>query len=276
MARTWLITGVSSGFGYEMTKILLAKGDTVIGTVRNTNKVKQFIAQYPSTFDCRILDVTNVQNVQQLVMDSFEKYEKIDVIVSNAGYGLFGCVEELSDDEINHIIATNLVGSIQLLKTSIPYMRKQGGGRMIQMSSYGGGQVAYPANSMYHATKFGIEGFCEALAQEVAQFNIGVTIVEPGGARTEFRYGSAKVAALMPEYESCHGFLNMLDASKGLAPGSPVKMAERIIESVDKSPAPLRMVLGSQALHATIARLEERVADYKTQIELAASTDIQE
>ncbi len=106
---------------------------------------------------------------------------------------------------------------------------------MIQMSSYGG-QVAYPANSMYHATKFGIEGFCEALAQEVAQFNIGVTIVEPGGARTEFRYGSAKVAALMPEYESCHGFLNMLDASKGLAPGSPVKMAERIIESVDKSP----------------------------------------
>ena len=275
MARTWLITGVSSGFGYEMTKILLEKGDTVIGTVRNTAKVENLMKQYPDTFDCRLLDVTDVKSVRQAVKESFEKYEKIDVVVSNAGYGLFGCVEELSDEEINHIIATNLVGSIQLLKTSIPYMRKQGGGRMIQMSSYGG-QVAYPANSMYHATKFGIEGFCEALAQEVAQFGIGVTMVEPGGARTEFRYGSAKVAKLMPEYENCHGFLNMLDVSKGLAPGDPVKMAERIIESVDKTPAPLRMVLGSQALDATITRLKERVADYETQTELAASTDILE
>lgn len=275
MARTWLITGVSSGFGYEMTKILLEKGDTVIGTVRKTAKVETLIEQYPDTFDCRLLDVTEAAAVQQTVKESFKKHGKIDVVVSNAGYGLFGCVEELSDEEINHIIATNLVGSIQLLKTSIPYMRKQGGGRMIQMSTYGA-QVAYPANSMYHATKFGIEGFCEALAQEVAQFNIGVTMVEPGGARTEFRYGSAKVAQLMPEYESCHGFLNMLDASKGLAPGDPVKMAERIIESVDKTPAPLRMVLGSQALDATITRLKERVADYETQTELAASTDIHE
>ena len=273
MTKTWLITGVSSGFGYEMTKILLKKGDTVIGTVRNTAKVESLIKQYPDTFDCRLLDVTDVAAVQQTVKESFEKHGKIDVVVSNAGYGLFGCVEELSDEEINHIIATNLVGSIQLLKASVPYMRKQGGGRMIQMSTYGA-QVAYPANSMYHATKFGIEGFCEALAQEVAQFNIGVTMVEPGGARTEFRYGSAKVAKLMPEYERCHGFLNMLDASKGLAPGDPVKMAERIIESVDKTPAPLRMVLGSQALDATVTRLKERVADYETQTELAASTDV--
>mgnify|MGYP000460338619 FL=1 len=275
MTKTWLITGVSSGFGYEMTKILLKKGDTVIGTVRNTAKVESLIKQYPDTFDCRLLDVTDVAAVQQTVKESFEKHGKIDVVVSNAGYGLFGCVEELSDEEINHIIATNLVGSIQLLKASVPYMRKQGGGRMIQMSTYGA-QVAYPANSMYHATKFGIEGFCEALAQEVAQFNIGVTMVEPGGARTEFRYGSAKVAKLMPEYESCHGFLNMLDASKGLAPGDPVKMAERIIESVDKTPPPLRMVLGSQALDATITRLKERIADYETQTELAASTDVVE
>lgn len=275
MTKTWLITGVSSGFGYEMTKILLKKGDTVIGTVRNTAKVESLIKQYPDTFDCRLLDVTDVAAVQQTVKESFEKHGKIDVVVSNAGYGLFGCVEELSDEEINHIIATNLVGSIQLLKASVPYMRKQGGGRMIQMSTYGA-QVAYPANSMYHATKFGIEGFCEALAQEVAQFNIGVTMVEPGGARTEFRYGSAKVAKLMPEYESCHGFLNMLDASKGLAPGDPVKMAERIIESVDKTPIPLRMVLGSQALDATITRLKERIADYETQTELAASTDVVE
>ena len=275
MKKVWLITGVSSGFGYEMTKQLLENGDTVVGTVRNTKKVNDFIERFPNTFDCKILDVTDMKAVEQTVRDSFEKHGKIDVVVSNAGYGLFGCVEELSDEEIDHIIATNLVGSIALLKTAVPYMRKQGGGRLIQMSSYGG-QVAYAANSMYHATKFGIEGFCESLAQEVAQFNIGVTIVEPGGARTEFRYGSAKVAKLMPEYESCHGFLNMLDPANGLAPGDPAKMAQRIIESTEKTPAPLRMVLGSQALSATIQRLSERIADYETQKELAASTDIAE
>jgi NAD(P)-dependent dehydrogenase (short-subunit alcohol dehydrogenase family) len=256
-----------------MTRQLLERGDTVIGTVRNQDKVQGLIDQYPGTFDCRILDVTDVPAIHTLVDDAYAKHGKIDVIVSNAGYGLFGCAEELSDAEIDHIIATNLTGSIQLIRSALPHLRRQGGGRIIQISSYGG-QVAFPANSMYHATKFGIEGFCEAVAQEVAQFNIGVTIVEPGGARTEFRYGSAKVAKLMPEYESCHGFLNMLDPANGLAPGDPAKMAARIIESVELEKAPLRMVLGSQALTATIQRLEERVADYKTQTELAASTDV--
>lgn len=181
----------------------------------------------------------------------------------------------MSDEQVNHIIATNLTGSIMLIRSALPYLRKQNRGRIIQISSYGG-QVAYAANSMYHATKFGIEGFCESVAQEVAKFNIGVTIVEPGGARTEFRYGSAKVAGLTPEYEHVHGFLNMLNPENGLAPGDPAKMAARIIESVDVTPAPMRMVLGSQALKATIERLEERVADYKTQTELAASTDVAE
>ena len=273
--KTWLITGVSSGFGKEMTKLLLERGKTVIGTVRKKEKVSDLIEQYPDTFDCQILDVTDIAAVQEVVSNSFAKHKTIDVIVSNAGYGLFGCAEELSVDEINQIISTNLLGSIILIKSSLSYLRKQGGGRIIQISSYGG-QVAYPANSMYHATKFGIEGFCEAVAQEVAKFNIGVTIVEPGGARTEFRYGSAKVANLMPEYDSDHGFLNMLDHSKGLAPGDPVKMAQRIIESVNKNPAPLRMVLGSLALSATLERLKARVVDYEAQKELAASTDIKE
>lgn len=275
MNRTWLITGVLSGFGYEMTKLLLERGDTVVGTVRNTAKVEELIKKYPDIFDCEILDVTDVPAVHKTVNEAFAKHGRIDVVVSNAGYDLFGAAEELSDEEIDHIVATDLVGSIQLIRSALPHMRKQGGGRIIQVSSYGG-QVAYAANSMYHACKFGIEGFCESVAQEVAKFNIGMTIVEPGGARTEFRYGSARVARLTPEYEHVHGFLNMLDRSKGLAPGDPVKMAERIIESVDWDPEPLRMVLGSAALQATIGRLEERLADYKTQTELAASTDIVE
>lgn len=275
MSRTWLITGISSGFGYEITKQLLEKGDTVVGTVRKTDKIKSLMEEYPKNLDVKILDVTDVPALQKTVKDAFAEHGKIDVVISNAGYGLFGAAEELSDDQINHIIATNLTGSIQLIKTSLPFMRKQGGGRIIQISSYGG-QVAYAANSMYHASKFGIEGFCESVAQEVEPFHIGVTIVEPGGARTEFRYGSAKVAKLTPEYEACHGFLKMLDPANGLAPGDPAKMATKIIESVDLPKAPMRMVLGSQALQATITRLKERIADYETQTELAASTDIVE
>ena len=275
MSKTWLITGVSSGFGYEMTKQLLEKGDVVIGTVRNKAKVEKLIEDYPVNFDCQILDVTDFERIHTFIPEMFEKHGRIDVVVNNAGYGLFGAAEELDYVNIQKILDTNLTGPIMIIHDSLPYLRKQGGGRIIQLSSYGG-QVAYAANSMYHATKFGIEGFCESVAQEVAKFNIGITIVEPGGARTEFRYGSAHVAELMPEYDHVHGFLNMLDPAKGLAPGDPAKMAARMIESVEKEPAPLRMVLGSQALTATITRLRERVADYETQTELAASTDIQE
>lgn len=271
--RTWLITGVSSGLGNEMVKQILSQGDRVIGTVRNRRKVGDLLRQYADRFFVQMLDVTDVPAVHRMVSEAFEKYGKIDVVVSNAGYGLFGCAEELSDTEINHILATNLTGSIQFIRSAIPYMRLQGCGRIIQISSYGG-QVAYPANSMYHATKFGIEGFCEAVSQEIRQFGIGMTIVEPGGARTEFRYGSAKVACLMPEYETCHGFLSMLDPANGLAPGNPAKMAACIIESIKQNPAPLRIVLGSAALKATIKCLEERLSSYKKQVDLAASTDI--
>jgi NAD(P)-dependent dehydrogenase (short-subunit alcohol dehydrogenase family) len=272
--RTWLITGVSSGFGRELSKLLLKKGDKVIGTVRDEKKVLDLIEQYPYTFDYLLLDLTDTPAIHKSVEKSFKKHGVIDVIVNNAGYGLFGAAEELSNEQIDHIIATNLTGSIQVIRSALPYLRKQKHGRIIQLSSYGG-QVAFPGNSMYHATKFGIEGFCESVAQEIAPFNIGLTIVEPGGARTEFRYDSAKVANLMPEYENnpAHNFLTMLDPAKGLAPGDPSKMAARIIESVDITPAPLRMVLGSQALSSTISTLETRLADFKTQTDLAASTD---
>ena len=275
--RNWLITGVSSGFGRQLSEQLLKRGDCVIGTVRNEAKASDLIEKYPETFICEILDVTDTIAIHEVVKRSFKKLGHIDVIISNAGYGLFGAAEELSDTEIDLIIATNLTGSIQLIKSSIPHLRGQGGGRIIQLSSYGG-QVAFPGNSLYHATKFGIEGFVEAVAQEVAPFGIGMTIVEPGGARTEFRYGSAKVTNLMPEYDDnpAHSFLKMLDPANGLATGNPALMAARIIESVDIEPAPLRMVLGSQALASTISTLKARLADFETQKELAGSTDYQE
>ncbi|WP_430606339.1 hypothetical protein IGJ55_002033 [Enterococcus sp. AZ170] len=272
--QTWLITGVSSGFGLELTKQLLANGQTVIGTVRKDTTVQDLMAQYPETFDREFLDVTDATGIKKMLDKVYEKYGAIDVLVNNAGYGLFGAAEELTDQEAAKIIATNLTGSIQMIRAVTPFMREQQAGRIIQISSYGG-QVAFAGNSMYHATKWGIEGFCESVAQELAPFNIGVTIVEPSDTRTEFHYVSAQVAELMPEYDNnpAHAFLTMLDPANGLAASDPERMATRIIESAAIEPALLRMVLGSQALDSTIQTLEKRVADFKKQTELAASTD---
>jgi NAD(P)-dependent dehydrogenase (short-subunit alcohol dehydrogenase family) len=218
--RTWLVTGVSSGFGRELTEQLLERGDQVVGTVRDTSKVADLADRYPQQFRAEVLDVTDTQAIHEVVDRSFAGVGRIDVIVSNAGYGLFGAAEELSDAQVDHMIATNLAGSIQLIRSALPHLRSQGGGRIIQISSYGG-QVAFPWNSMYHAAKWGIEGFMESVAQEVAPFGIGMMIVEPGGARTEFRYGSAQVAELMPVYNDtvAHSFMKMLDPATGLAPG---------------------------------------------------------
>ena len=271
--RTWFITGVSSGFGRQLAAQLLQRGDHVVGTVRHKSKVTDVLERYPESFRAEVLDVTDTAGIREVVDRSFAR-GRIDVIVSNAGYGLFGAAEELTNRQVEHIVATNLVGPIQLIRAALPHLRTQGGGRIIQISSYGG-QVAFAGNSMYHATKWGIEGFVESVAQEVVPFGIEMTIVEPGGARTEFRYGSAQVAELMPIYDQtqAHSFLRMLDPKNGLAPGDPARMAARIIESVDASPAPLRMMFGSQALQSTLSTLRKRIGDFEAQADLAASTD---
>lgn len=275
--RTWLITGISSGFGRAMAELLLARGDAVVGSVRRPESVADLAAAHPDALEVHVADVRRREDVRALVEAAFANGRRIDVVASNAGYGLFGAAEELSDEEVDDIILTNLRGSIDLIRFALPHLRAQQGGRIIQMSTYGG-MVAYPGNSMYHATKWGIEGFVESVGQEVAPFGIGVTLVEPGGARTDFRYRSAHVAKLNPAYDGnpAHAFLSMLDKKNGLAPGDPVKMAERIIESADVEPAPLRIVLGSQALKATIGAVEKRLDAFRTpeMAAIARSTDI--
>ena len=221
-----------------------------------------------------MFDVRDTEALRAVVERTVADLGKIDVAINNAGYGVFGAAEEVSDEQLEGVLATNLTACIQLIRAVLPHMRAAGGGRIIQLSSYGG-QVAFAGNSLYHATKWGIEGFCESVAQEVAPFGIGVTIVEPGGARTEFRYGSAQVADPLPAYvgNPARAFEAMLDPANGLAVGDPVRMAAAIIDSVDQQPAPLRMVLGSQALDSTISTLEARLANFRTQKALAASTD---
>lgn len=274
MRKIWFVTGVSSGFGYEIARQVLERGDVVVGTVRQSVNTQTLAEQYPQTFVRVTLDVRDRKALKNAIGQAVSQFERLDVLVNNAGYGLFGAAEELSDEQIDDVIATNLTGSIATVRAALPFMRAQKSGRIVQISSYGG-QVAYAGNSLYHATKFGIEGFCESVAQEIAPFGVKVTIVEPGGARTDFRYRSAHVAELMPEYDDnpAHAFLRMLDPQNGLAAGDPVRMASRIIEAVDDTQAPLRIVLGSQALAATLECLEKRVTELKKQTELARSTD---
>jgi NAD(P)-dependent dehydrogenase (short-subunit alcohol dehydrogenase family) len=272
--RTWLITGVSSGFGRLLAEELLVRGDRVLGTVRKPDAAVDLERRYEATFKVAVLDMTDTPAIRETVDRAFSELGRIDVLVSNAGYGLFGAAEELADLQVDHIVATNLLGPIHLIRAALPHLRAQRGGRVIQISSYGG-QVAFAGNSLYHATKWGIEGFVESVAQEMAPFGIGMTIIEPGGARTDFRYGGAQVATPMPEYEGnpAHAFMTMLDPANGLAPGDPARMAARIVETVDIEPAPLRIILGSQALDSTIATLHTRIDGFEAQRELAASTD---
>jgi NAD(P)-dependent dehydrogenase (short-subunit alcohol dehydrogenase family) len=197
--RAWFITGVNSGFGREMTEQLLGRGDRVAGTVRNLDSVRDLTEKYGDRFWSARLDVTDTAEIRRVVDAAFNALGTIDVVVNNAGYGLFGAAEEFTDEQVVHEIGTNLLGSIQVVRSALPHLRAQQQARIIQISTFGG-QAALPGGSMYHASKWGIEGFSEALMAELAPFNIGVTIIEPGGARTSFRHGSAQLAPALDAY----------------------------------------------------------------------------
>ncbi len=272
--RTWFITGISSGFGLLMTERLLARGDRVAGTIRRQAAVDDLKAQHGDRLWTAELDMTDTAGIRAVVNRAFAELGHIDVIVSNAGYGLFGAAEELSDEQIDHQIATNLVGPIQLVRAAAPHLRAQGGGRIIQISTYGG-LAAIAGGSLYHASKWGGEGFFEAMMQELAAFNIGVTIVEPGGARTEFRFGSAQIGTKIDAYQGTPAGMvhTVLQDRSRLPIGDPAKMVEIIIASADHSPAPKRIVLGSDSYTAIMKALSDRLASIEGQKETAFSTD---
>ncbi|HEY4456633.1 MAG TPA: SDR family oxidoreductase [Pseudonocardiaceae bacterium] len=271
--RNWFITGINSGFGRHLTEQLLARGDRVAGTVRKPGSVDDLLAAHPDTLWLGLLDVTDTDAVRHVVDAAFADLGRIDVLVNNAGYGLFGAAEELTDGQIEDIVATNLLGSIQVVRAALPHLRAQGGGRIIQISTYGG-QATNPGASLYHATKWGIEGFIESMAKEIAPFGIEATIVEPGGARTEFRFGSLRTATPMPEYDNTPAAMTR-GASDRARPslGDPAKMAARIIASAEQEPAPRRLVLGSDSLRFVQTALRERLAEVDGQAETAGLTD---
>ena len=276
MSRTWFITGTSSGFGRELTEQLLARGDRVAATARQPEALDDLALRHTDRLWRAPLDVTDTSALRTVVDQAFADLGRIDVIVSNAGYGLFGAAEELSDDQIERQIATNLTASIQLGRAAVPHLRRQGGGRYIQVASVGG-QIAFPAMSLYHATKWGVEGFWESSAAELAPFGIGVTIVEPGVSRTNFGGGSAVLSAPMTEYaDGPSGQLRRMlsgELPPMPAPGDPAKIAAAIIASADQPEAPLRLTLGSDAYTQATAALRNRLDALEAGRDLAFSTD---
>ncbi|MBT0774232.1 SDR family oxidoreductase [Kineosporia sp. J2-2] len=272
-SRTWFITGVNSGFGRQMTEQLLARGDRVAGTVRRPGSVADLQDAYGEKFWVAHLDLADLPAARGVVDRAFAELGRIDVVVNNAGYGLFGAAEELTDEQVVAQVSTNLLGSVQVVRAALPHLRAQGGGRLIQISSYGG-QATNPGASLYHAGKWGIEGFMEGTARDVAPFGIGVTIVEPGGARTEFRFDSLQLAQPMGAYDGTPAAMVRGAKDRSRPPlGDPAKMAARIIDSAAQEPAPLRVVLGSDAYRFVTTALRERLAQIEPQQDLAASTD---
>lgn len=275
--KTWFITGTSSGFGRSLTELLLERGDRVVATVRKEDALHDLKDRYGDQLWVATLDVTDTPAIKTVVNQAFEELGQIDVVVNNAGYGLFGAAEEVSDEQITHQFNTNVIGSIQVIRAALPHLRAQGGGRIFQLSSMGG-QVAFPALSIYHATKWAMEGFIESLVQEVASFNIQATLVEPGSARTNFG-GSSMIAGLpMSEYDTTPvGYIRQMsqEAGDNQFPGDPVKMAQAIINAADSEETSLRLTLGSDAYELVSKSLASRMAALEAQKEIALSTDFE-
>lgn len=273
MSKTWFITGASSGFGRSLTEKLLARGDRVAATSRDMQALDDLCERYSSRLWTAALDIRDLEAVRETVHRAFIELGRIDTIVSNAGYGVLGAAEETTDAQLRDIVETNLTGSVVLIRSALPHLRAQRGGRILQVSSEGG-QIAYPGFSLYHATKWGIEGFVEALAKEMAPFGIRFTLVEPGPARTSF--GSRLV---QPEPISAydgtpaHQTRDAIFSGSWVITGDPERMADAMIVVADQPDPPLRLVLGGTSYDAVREALSARLSELEAQRDIAFSTD---
>ncbi|MDP9974823.1 NAD(P)-dependent dehydrogenase (short-subunit alcohol dehydrogenase family) [Variovorax paradoxus] len=276
MNKTWLITGTSGGFGRAMVEQLLARGDRVAATTRRLASLDDLATRFGECLWRSELDITDNADIVRVVREAVADLGRIDVVVSNAGYGLFGAAEEVSDEQLVRQLDVNLLGSMRLVRAVLPHLRAHGGGRILQVSSVGG-QVAYPTLGVYHASKWGIEGFIEALIPEVAPFGIQATLVEPGGARTDWAGSNAERAQPLSAYEeSTVGAMRRRMATAGLQAfrGDPQKIAKAMIACADEPQAPRRLALGSDAYEALHSTLTARLAALEAQQAIAFSTDV--
>lgn len=269
--KNWFITGISRGLGKVLAEAALARGDTVVGTVREG---RPETAAGSGRLHVVALDVADPQAVAPAMAQAFAIAGRIDVLVNNAGYGLLGAMEEASDAEIERLFAVNVFGPFRLIRAALPRLREQRSGHVINVTSIAG-RAPMAASGMYAAAKAAVEGMSQSLAQEVAPFGIRVTAVAPGGFRTDFltphsirRSGAADVYA-----ESVGKSLAYLDDMAGRQLGDPMRAAQALLEIVDAPEPPLHLLLGSDALRRGREKLQATIEEIDRWEELTCSTD---
>jgi NAD(P)-dependent dehydrogenase (short-subunit alcohol dehydrogenase family) len=270
----WFITGVSSGFGRSLAEAVLARGDKVVGTVRNDAQIAAFEQLAPGRAHCIVLDVTDAQAVPRACDEALQRAGTIDVLVNNAGYGLFGALEEVSDAEARQLFDTNVFGTVNVIRAVLPHFRARNRGHIVNFSSVAG-VIGIAGCSFYCASKHAVEGLSESLAQELAPFGIAVTLVEPGGFRTNFAGGSLKWSETeLPAYTGTVGKMRRYMSSyHGTQSGDPAKAAAAIVRAVCSSTPPLRLPLGPDAVEVVRKKLAAVSSNLETWLEVSSATN---
>src|ERR671917_100177 len=260
LTKTWFITGASKGFGREWTEAALERGDNVAGTARNLDDLDGLAESYGDIFMPIQLDVTDRDADFAAVGRAAEHFGQLDVVINNAGYGHFGMIEELSEDDIRSQMETNFFGALWVTQAALPIMREQGSGHIIQVSSIGG-ISAFPTVGAYHASKWALEGFSQSLSQEVAGFGINVTLIEPGGYSTDWSGPSATHSQENPAYADVREAAKNRP-SAAASPGDPTATRQAILKVVDADEPPLRIFFGEVPLGIATDDYESRLTEW--------------
>ena len=261
-AKTWFITGTSKGFGREWAIAALNRGDRVAATARNTDTLKDLVEQYGDAILPIELDVNDRAADFAAVQQAYDKFGSLDIVINNAGYGQFGMIEELSEEDARAQIETNVFGALWVTQAALPFMREQGSGHILQVSSIGG-ISAFPNVGAYHASKWALEGFSQALAQEVEDFGIHVTLIEPGGFSTDWSGPSAKKSTDIAAYDPIREKAAELRSSRQATPGDPVATRSALLKVVDAEKPPLRVFFGEAPLQIATKDYESRLANWR-------------
>ena len=259
--KTWFITGTSRGFGREWAIAALDRGDRVAATARNTGSLDELVAKYGDAVLPIKLDVTDREAAFAAVRQAHEHFGRLDVVVNNAGYGHFGMIEEVSEAEIRAQLETNVLGALWVTQAALPFLREQGSGHILQVSSIGG-ISAFLNTGAYHASKWALEGFSQSLSQEVAGFGVKVTLIEPAGYSTDWAGSSAVCSTPLPVYDQVRDEALRARAQRFPAPGNPVATRDAILTLVDSDNPPLRLFLGQSPLRVAVADYGARLASW--------------
>ncbi|OBI80547.1 SDR family oxidoreductase [Mycobacterium asiaticum] len=260
--KVWFITGTSRGFGREWAAAALKRGDKVAATARNTATLDDLVSQYGDAVLPIQLDVTDREADFAAVKQAHDHFGRLDIVVNNAGYGQFGFIEELTEQEARDQIETNVFGALWITQAALPYLRAQGSGHIIQVSSIGG-ISAFPDVGIYHASKWALEGFSQALAQEVAPFGVHVTLIEPGGFDTDWSGSSSKRATRLPDYADVHAAQDEWRKQRWAKPGDPSASAAAVLKVVDAEKPPLRVFFGAGPLQIAKEDYENRLRTWE-------------